>query len=346
MASDDVETVADTILQATTLSVILLLGLVLNVIVISVFCCSRLLRAARHNVFVMNLIVCDIIFLVTVMPASLVNVLCPHVCASVMRAGILCKITGFITMFLCTMAAFTLAVIAIDRYLAVVWIRKHRCIDSKTSSYVVLFVLWVIAALGASPPLMLPGDSKFVYEAGTKHCSPSLKTDCWLYWLAVAIGLGSTMPTMTFCYCRIVIEVRRQRRKVLPGVSVVKPNTSEVEEKSEFWKPGSNKDSNEGNRNTIAVKSKAAECSPRTSKKRLEQELAKRSAVMILAYLMCWSLYTVTHACPARLEGPLWLEVTGMWTVFTLTIWNPIIYVFNNRQFMEELTRLRRRQNH
>ena len=131
-------------------------------------------------------------------------------------------------------------------------------------------MIWVISALGASPPFVFPDDATFVYEAGTKHCSPSLKTDCWLFGMAVFFGLGSTIPTMTFCYCRIVLEVRGQRRKVQTSVRVLTSKASAGEETSVCTKPCS-----EGELGQSAGKIKS-ETRSRPSTKRLEQELAKR----------------------------------------------------------------------
>ena len=93
MSRDSGESVADTVLQAVTLSLILAVGVVLNAVVLGVFCSSRSLRSTRHSMFVINLIFCDVIFLLSVMPLSLVDVVCPDVCVSVLREGMLCQVS-------------------------------------------------------------------------------------------------------------------------------------------------------------------------------------------------------------------------------------------------------------
>ncbi|XP_041377010.1 rhodopsin, GQ-coupled-like [Gigantopelta aegis] len=324
----------ETVGEATSLLAIVVCGLTFNIMVIAVFANSKSLRSNNHNFLLMNLIVYDLLFIVISMSVSLVDVLCSLKCAHVIRVGDFCKATGFFTTFQGAMSSFTLAAIAIDRFMIVVHPNIPSLSDTKKSVFVTILLIWLCAILVATPPFIFPESVTIVFRLGTRHCSPSLKTSCWYYWFIVTLCMTSVVVAMIICYRKIVVEVRRQtfkhRRRYVPRAPI-----SDGEEQS----GDGTADTADTETNELAMPMRPKP-PIQMKRKRLHKTVTKRGILLILAYLLCWLPYTVQHGCPALFSVPYWLEISGMWLVYSLVVINPIIYVFNNREFMKELKRL------
>nr|ANV21071.1 vertebrate ancient long opsin [Geotria australis] len=74
------------------------------------------------------------------------------------------------------------------------------------------------------------------------------------------------------------------------------------------------------------------------STRRAEQQVTRMVVVMILAFLFCWMPYAtfsiVVTACPSIHIDPLLAAVPAFFSK-TATVYNPVIYVFMNKQFRD-----------
>ncbi|KAK6184706.1 hypothetical protein SNE40_007119 [Patella caerulea] len=206
---------AHQILQIISLLGIIVVGVILNCTVLLVFFGSRVVRNTRSNFCIINLVICDMIFLAIVIPMSFISVAAPRSeVAYTVTQGPLCQMTGFLSVLVCTASSLTLACIAVERYIAAVHPLHYVRMFKQRQCLAVLTICWVWAALTAIPPLLPSKPASFIYHPGTKRCSPSLKSDCWYFWYCVLMGYGIPLPIMTVCYVKITIVIRNHRRKV------------------------------------------------------------------------------------------------------------------------------------
>nr|XP_032818534.1 pineal opsin isoform X2 [Petromyzon marinus] len=74
------------------------------------------------------------------------------------------------------------------------------------------------------------------------------------------------------------------------------------------------------------------------STRRAEQQVTRMVVVMILAFLVCWMPYAtfsiVVTACPTIHLDPLLAAVPAFFSK-TATVYNPVIYIFMNKQFRD-----------
>ncbi|XP_067652422.1 G protein-coupled receptor 161-like [Haliotis asinina] len=346
------ETTAQKYLQAVTLALLILLGLCLNLIVIITYMSSKLLRQSKHNVFVMHLMLCDMVYVLWVMPVSGTEVFCrDEPCFPALHVGILCEVTGFLSVFQCTLASLTLATIAVDRYVAVLHPLRYITDFTKAKCFGLLTGCWLWASLTALPPLLPTKPAEYYFEPGTKHCSPSFRTSCWYFWYAIIMGYGIPLPTMAFCYFKVSRTLRAHKMKIF-AASVVRPTSVKEHEEVTGVKEIS-VCPNTAITNAVTINNGGTAYSDmgnydkhkplpakRSHIRSADKQIAKRGALLITAYFLCWGPYAVTHACPVHVNTSLWVDVAAMWLVYSLTVINPIIYVFNNKNFRMELKKM------
>ncbi|XP_046559915.1 probable G-protein coupled receptor 21 [Haliotis rubra] len=331
----DEETTAQRYLQAITLALLILLGLGLNLIVIITYISSKLLRQSKHNVFIMHLMLCDMVYVLWVMPVSGTEVFCPDgTCFPALREGILCEVTGFLSVFQCTLASLTLATIAVDRYVAVLHPMRYITDFTKARCLGLLTICWLWASLTALPPLLPTKTAHYYFEPGTKHCSPSFRSSCWYFWYAIVMGYGIPLPTMAFCYFKVSRTLRAHKMKIF-AASVVRPTSVKEREEVTGVKEISlcpntaitnavtvNDGGTPYNDTGIYGKHKPLPAK-RSHIRSVDKQIAKRGALLITAYFLCWGPYAVTHACPVHVNTSLWVDVGAMWLVYSLTVINP-----------------------
>ena len=104
----------------------------------------------------------------------------------------------------------TTFVIAIDRYLTVVW--STRFPPTKRRAIILLAYSWVVAMLFAFFPTAGIA-SDFKYTVATHHCSPAWgQCGYFTAWFVHIYGL--ILPVMMFCYWRVFRTIRVQEKRL------------------------------------------------------------------------------------------------------------------------------------
>nr|QKK13229.1 long wavelength-sensitive opsin [Hydrophis peronii]BCF80144.1 long-wave-sensitive opsin [Hydrophis ornatus] len=86
----------------------------------------------------------------------------------------------------------------------------------------------------------------------------------------------------------------------------------------------------------MAIRAVAAQQKESESTQKAEKEVSRMVVVMIIAYIVCWGPYTFFACFAAANPGYAFHPLTAALPAFfakSATIYNPIIYVFMNRQF-------------
>ncbi|XP_071541030.1 uncharacterized protein [Panulirus ornatus] len=147
-------------------------------------------------------------------------------------SGILCKMAAFFTNFVTTASAITVAVIALDRYLAIVRPMVYGLMVTGNRCLLMLAWCWVQALFTALPPLL--GWARYEHRGPEGHCgvgwasSPSY-TAVWV----ISVFLIPVI-IMLVCYYFILQVARNKCRRIHVGtvlgsaMSPVTPDPSSV----------------------------------------------------------------------------------------------------------------------
>ncbi|XP_028401357.1 neuropeptide Y receptor type 6-like [Dendronephthya gigantea] len=187
-------------LSAVT-ALILLLDLVGNTLVLCVVYRQRMKPNLRvGNMFIANLSVIDLLMGIFLIPMSMAVTLLGRKVLTDER----CKFNGFFNVFVGSASIWTLAVISIDRYRAIVSPPGKRL--QMHHARWLLIAVWIASLMMAFAPMGILGE----YKLNTKstNCRPIGQS--YVLLLSVASFL-LPFVTMTYCYMKIYLKVRKQR---------------------------------------------------------------------------------------------------------------------------------------
>eukprot|EP00794_Sanderia_malayensis_P017257 gene17257-18982_t len=68
-----------------------------------------------------------------------------------------------------------------------------------------------------------------------------------------------------------------------------------------------------------------------------EYQVAKKGAILLVLFMMCFGPYTIVHLCNLPYNPPLWAQHLAMWCVFLNSIFSPLIYGFTTKQSRKQV---------
>ncbi|CAJ0580669.1 unnamed protein product, partial [Mesorhabditis spiculigera] len=139
----------------TCFCIIFLLSVLGNCLVIVVISTQRAMRSIT-NIYLMNLAVSDLLLSVVCMPPTLVIT----VMNCWMFGAIMCKLLAYLQPVVVTASAYTLAVIAIERYYAICRPLHSRIWQTRSHAYFMISLVWLIS-------IVSNGLGLFMFEQGT-----------------------------------------------------------------------------------------------------------------------------------------------------------------------------------
>ncbi|UMM21318.1 hypothetical protein L5515_003049 [Caenorhabditis briggsae] len=150
---------------AVTFFTIFLLSVVGNSVVLIVIIKQRAMRSIT-NIYLMNLAASDMMLSVVCMPPTLVSM----VMNCWMFGNYMCKILAYLQPVVVTASAYTLAVIAFERYFAICKPLHSRIWQTRSHAYAMITLVWVIAI--AANILMLFMYEQQTYSSNGYTCAP------------------------------------------------------------------------------------------------------------------------------------------------------------------------------
>ncbi|XP_014347180.2 opsin-1, short-wave-sensitive 2 isoform X2 [Latimeria chalumnae] len=204
-----------------------------------------------------------------------------------------CKIEGFTATLGGMVSLWSLAVVAFERYLVICKPLGNFNFRS-THAIIGCIITWVFGIIASAPPLL--GWSKYIPEGLQCSCGPE--------WYTVNNKWNNESYVIflfSFCFGLPLSIIIFSYTKLLM---------------------------------TLHEVAKQQEQSASTQK--AEREVTKMVIVMVLGFLMCWlpyasfALWVITHR-----GEPFDLRMASIPSVFSKasTVYNPIIYIFMNKQF-------------
>ena len=273
-----------------------------NMIVIVAVTKIDALKKMANNQAVISLAVADLLVGLLVMPCAIDSILVGR-----WRFGhIWGKLNAFGNFCFCISSIMHLALLSVDRYIAISRPLGYVSIVTKSRARIACFFLWMYSTFWALPPLF--GVSS--YECFIPYVGKCLKKD-WVqtqlalaFTVAVVCGTyGSAVVVMFYVYTKIFIAIYKQSRTIGVAMDVLRRNSLETARINSPAKKG-----------VITV------------------------LIVIGTYMVCWSPFCILlfiQMSQGKEAGGPAADLITMFIGFANSACNPIIYCIRHRAFRE-----------
>ena len=359
-------TTTEVTLLATVLVAVFLCSVVANVLVCVVFserrCCSSL---SLSNRFLANLTLCNCLFTFLVMPLAFVSL----VSRRWLFGAALCQATGLATNLLVTASIFTLAVVSLDRYCAVVTPLHYALRMTRRRCWGFIAGIWLASLAVSCPPLL--GWNSFKFHVNKMICtvawaSPSAGDRYYTLFL-VSVSFLLPLVAMLWTYSCIFRAARdnserTRRSSIVPTTSV----------QQQYDPPGGGSASGGGGgggggggssgggdpsgaaqastpinkrrrSSSVPIIRRLSQTSSRSNsilQRREEWKTAVTSFLILFSFMLCWLPYFVVIAirslAPALQLHPVMSTLSTVAAMFGCAC-NPMVYVFRSKGTRQDL---------
>ena len=184
----------------------LVFGTVGNLLVIAAVLINKKLRKI-HNVFVVNLAVSDLCISAFLNTVNLVSI---HYHGEfLLTYGALCQFIGCLCFVSCTTSFFSIAGIALNRYICICHNPVYHTIFTKRITSLLILLIWVVAFSSNWLPFIVDGSENLIVpEAFTCMNSPTSSYG----FIGFGIGFGIVIALIIYCYLRIWFYVRASKK--------------------------------------------------------------------------------------------------------------------------------------
>lgn len=150
---DEVVTVA-TYVVPVFFGLITITGLFTNTLVILVVLINSQMRSTT-NLLIVNLAIADLLFVIFCIPFTATDYVLP-----VWPFGLAwCKIVQYLIVVTVHASIYTLVLMSVDRFLAVVHPVSSRAIRTEQKTRIALCIIWVIVLIASAPVALLHGEN-------------------------------------------------------------------------------------------------------------------------------------------------------------------------------------------
>nr|UXG49835.1 leucokinin receptor [Aplysia californica] len=274
-----------------------LMAVIGNGLVILVIVKNRRMHTVT-NIFIANLAVADVIIGIFSIPFQFQAAILQRW----VLANFLCSLAPFVQLISVNVSIFTLTVIAVDRYIAVIHPFKAGC--SKRSAAIIISVIWTVA-VGSGVPISLVYWVENNNETNFKDmCKEHELADIEnfnLVYNTIMVSLQYLLPltVITFCYCRIAWRIWGSRR---PGAHVTSEDVR-----------GRNK-----------------------------RKVVKMMIIVVCLFVLCWlplQTYNMVQRWWVEINYYTYINIiwfASNWLAMSNSCYNPFIYGLLNEKFKRE----------
>lgn len=338
-------TPAVVVVQSIFLALVMAVGAIANSFICRCILAHRSLRTITNS-FIFNLAATDFLLSVLCMPFALVSAI-----TGIWVFGeVMCVLTGFLLSAFCITSILTLALVAIDRYLAICRPLKYCTLVTQRTSLVMIVYVWFQAAVCAIMPVLGWGEG-YRFVAMESICRPSFgkpSVDNGYTIFLFASCFVVPFSIIAFTYVSILCTARRQFRRVhhhkganVGELSNAQQSNSQFNCETTFARTPENTvvaDEITSATNTSRVKKLYASRAIR-NKRRQKARGFKMLWIIVVVFLICWSPYFVlifygsinSHVFSKAVKVPTTL------LTFLNSALNPFLYGFLNGKFRDSM---------
>ncbi|XP_072235890.1 galanin receptor type 1b [Leuresthes tenuis] len=164
------------------------------------------------NIFILNLSVADLLFLLFCVPFHATIYSLPEW----VFGAFLCKFGHYFYTVSMLVSVFTLVAMSVDRYIAVVRSKKSACVRSPRNALVGLCVIWTLSLVWSVPVAQ--------HQELTNHRIALNSTFCWENWSGASkpaykvsiLALGYVLPLLLICCCytRVLCHLHKKMKNM------------------------------------------------------------------------------------------------------------------------------------
>ncbi|XP_035536268.1 galanin receptor type 1-like [Morone saxatilis] len=173
---------------------------------------GRTRSSSPTNIFILNLSVADLLFLLFCVPFHATIYSLPEW----VFGGFLCKFGHFFSSASMLVSIFTLVAMSADRYIAVVRSGKSPCVRSRRNALAGVCVIWMLSLLCSVPVAQ--------HQVLTSHPSAPNSTFCWEQWSGASrrsyrvtvLLIGFLLPLLLIscCYTRVLFHLHKKMKNM------------------------------------------------------------------------------------------------------------------------------------
>ncbi|KAL3853529.1 hypothetical protein ACJMK2_017064 [Sinanodonta woodiana] len=196
-------------LAVVLMSLIIVVGCIGNILVIIAVKTRRKLRT-ESNVFVVNLSICDLLFVTCVLPFNIYT----YLLDGWFLSDRLCKFIGFLGYTLTGTIIFTITLIAFNRYKLVRDIQSYKRIFQMKNLLLMISIAWTVPFLLMMPPLVEVW-GRFGYAHMLVTCNLLLDRESQIFKLFLLVfRTGIPVFFISYFYALIYITMRTSHRRM------------------------------------------------------------------------------------------------------------------------------------
>ncbi|KAK0155468.1 Galanin receptor type 1 [Merluccius polli] len=206
----------EAVIVPVVFGVIFLLGVVGNTLVMVVIC--RSVKSAKRprsptNVFILNLSVADLSFLLLCVPFHATVYSLPEW----IFGEVLCTFGHYFVMVSMLVSVFTLVAMSVDRYVAVVHSKKKSlCVRNRRNALIGVGLIWALSLVFAVPVAQ--------HQVLTSHPTAPNSTFCWEEWSGASkrtyrvtiLVVGYLLPLVLIvcCYSKVLFHLHKKMKNM------------------------------------------------------------------------------------------------------------------------------------
>ncbi|XP_076434648.1 G-protein coupled receptor 161-like [Babylonia areolata] len=331
-------------LLATILVTVFLCSAVANSLVCVVFS-KRRRSLSLSNRFLANLTVCNCLFTLLIMPFAFVSLLSRQW----LFGEVLCQLTGLVINVLVTASIFTLVVVSLDRYCAVVTPLHYNMRMTRRRCWAFIGGIWAGALAVSAPPLMGWSGIKF-------HVNKMICTVAWdsekpgaRYYTLFLVTVSFVVPLVAMlwtygCIFRAARDnsERTRRSSIVPTVQA----DSEGGGSSGSGSGSGLQQStpiNKRRSSSVPIIRRLSQTSSRSNsilQRREEWKTAVTSFLILFSFMLCWLPYFIViclrSLAPSLRLHPVMSTISTVAAMFGCAC-NPMVYVFRSKGTRHDL---------
>ncbi|XP_036820388.1 galanin receptor type 1-like [Oncorhynchus mykiss] len=165
------------------------------------------------NIFILNLSIADLLFLVFCVPFQATIYSLPEW----IFGAFLCKCVHYLVMVCMLVSIFTLVAMSVDRYIAVVHSKKYPCIRNRRNALIGVCVIWALSFIFSIPVAQ--------HQILTDHPEAPNSSFCWEAWYASAskhtykvtiLVIGYLLPLglIICCYAKVLFHLHKKMKNM------------------------------------------------------------------------------------------------------------------------------------
>ncbi|XP_070541937.1 histamine H2 receptor-like [Ptychodera flava] len=276
------------------------------------------------GIYMVNLLTTDLIYGSVALPLTAVS----SAYGRWVLGHTLCQLKGLTTALLCSVSYGTLALMSLEKYVAILKPLRYSQIMTKKAMAVSLCCLWMYMGILSVSPLF--GWGKYDFIPASFACSTNWRYSVTYTVAFICAALLPSMVTINITYFYILRVARQQARRI--NVIEVRPMENTADGHSGITGHSVNHSGQgQGHRKQL-----------RKTDSKTQTKAAMTVLIVVGVFMLSWSPLAISHAWSLATDTPLpfYVELVVTWLACLNSALNPYIYAVRTKSFQNVLRRM------